>query len=176
MRLREKRGNKIISFVRLINSLLNSMAFLETNLVYHSSYHSTSSTCSVDVTYLDFSKGFDTVPHNELLLKLRKLGITGLLWSWFQAYLKGRYHYVMIDGAISPLLPAISGVPQGSILGPLLFLIYQWRTQDLLKEGSVMVLCAKNLGPRPFSSVFERSLLSYLSIPSFSIEIFAKAC
>ena len=53
----------------------------------------------VDVIYLDFRKAFDSVPHNELLLvKLWKLGITGQLWSWFQAYLNGRYHYVTIDG------------------------------------------------------------------------------
>ena len=78
----------------------------------------------VDVIYLDFRKAFDSVPHNELLVKLWKLGITGQLWSWFQAYLNGRYHYVTIDGVSSELLPVISGVPQGSILGPLLFLIY----------------------------------------------------
>ena len=113
------------------NSLSNNMVFLKTSLVYHSFYyHSISSMITltrifpVDVVYLDFKKAFDTVPHNELLLKLWKLGITGPLWSWFQAYLTGRYHYVTIDGASSPLLPVISGVPQGSILGPLLFLIY----------------------------------------------------
>ena len=79
---------------------------------------------SVNVTYLDFRKTFDLVSHNELLVKLWKLDITGQLWSWFQAYLNGRYHYVTIDGVSSELLPVISGVPQGSILGPLLFLIY----------------------------------------------------
>ena len=78
----------------------------------------------VDTIYLDFRKAFDSVPHNELLLKLWKLGITGSLWKWFEAYLKDRHHYVTIDNASSPLLPVISGVPQGSILGPLLFLIY----------------------------------------------------
>ena len=77
-----------------------------------------------NLIFLDFSKAFDSVPHNELLQKLWAIGITGPLWHWFQNYLTNRYHYVCIDGESSPLLPVLSGVPQGSILGPMLFLIY----------------------------------------------------
>jgi len=122
--------NKIINFIRpklaikqhgfLKNKSCLSQLLLSFNFIYDH----LDKNIPVDVVYLDFKKAFDTVPHNELLLKLWKLGITGPLWSWFQAYLTGRYHYVTIDGASSPLLPAISGVPQGRILGPLLFLIY----------------------------------------------------
>ena len=74
--------------------------------------------------FLDFQKAFDSVPHDELLYKLWKTGITGKLWFWLKNYLKNRQHYVTIDGQSSHLLPVISGVPQGSILGPLLFIIY----------------------------------------------------
>ena len=72
-----------------------------------------------DVIYLDFAKAFDSVPHNELLLKLRSVGVTGNLWYWFQNYLSGRQLCVSLGCSRSRMLPVDSGVPQGSILGPL---------------------------------------------------------
>ena len=77
-----------------------------------------------DVIYLDFRKAFDSVPHHLLLLKLWDMGITGNLWCWFRSYLSSRTQLVSINGSYSNLLPVVSGVPQGSILGPLLFLVY----------------------------------------------------
>ena len=78
----------------------------------------------VDIIYADFSKAFDCVPHAELLFKLHSIGISGDLLAWFQCYLFGRSQYVSINNSHSMLLPVTSGVLQGSILGPLLFLVY----------------------------------------------------
>ena len=74
-----------------------------------------------DVIYLDFKKAFDSVSHCKLLLKLRSCGIAGKLFNWFKAYLTNRHQYVRINDSCSESLPVLSGVPQGSILGPLFF-------------------------------------------------------
>ena len=77
----------------------------------------------VDVIYLDFSKAFDRVSHEKLLFKLECLGIGGSFLAWFRSYLSGRRHRVMIGNKSSDYLPFTFGIPQGSILGPLLFLL-----------------------------------------------------
>ena len=82
------------------------------------------SSLQTDVIYFDISKAFDTVSHSILLNKLWSIGITGALWTWFKDYLSNRYQTVIINNCYSNLLPVVSGVPQGSILGPLLFLVY----------------------------------------------------
>ena len=76
------------------------------------------------MVYLDFSKTFDYVNHKLLIYKLQSFGINGNLLSWFISYLNKRIQRVILDGLTSEWLPILSGVPQGSILGPLLFILF----------------------------------------------------
>ena len=88
-------------------------------------------------TFLDLSKAFDSVSHNILLYKLNYYGIRGIANEWFKDYLTGRQQYTEANNVLSDIKDIECGVPQGSILGPLLFLIY---VNDLEKSTTLPIL------------------------------------
>ena len=87
--------------------------------------------------FLNLCKAFDTVNHEILLMKLHKYSIKGLVYMWFSSYLCNRQQYVTLNGHDSQSQVIKCGVPQGSILGPLLFLLY---VNDVANVSSVLFM------------------------------------
>ena len=77
-----------------------------------------------DLIIMDFAMAFDKVPHRRLLHKLEYYGIRGSTHKWINSWLSGRTQHVFLDGQASDPVPVLSSVPQGSVLGPVLFLIF----------------------------------------------------
>ena len=96
----------------------------------------------VDTIYLDMSKAFDKVSHRRLVKKLLQAGFSGNLLNWFFSYLSSRRQRVTVVGATSEDLPVTSGVPQGSILGPALFLLYINDLPEVISSSSRVLMFA----------------------------------
>jgi hypothetical protein len=92
----------------------------------------------LDVVYFDFAKAFDRVPRKLLLFKLQHIGIRGSLFYWLDAFLSDRTFKVKVGGVLSASEKVISGVPQGSVLGPLLFIVYTADVKYNVRSSWVM--------------------------------------
>ena len=92
----------------------------------------------VDTIYLDFAKAFDTVPHRRLPGKFSAYGIQGNILNWIKDFLCGRSQIVKVNGEQSAPAAVISGIPQGTVLGPLLFVIYINDILDNIKSEGLL--------------------------------------
>ena len=118
----------------------------------------------VDIIYLDFKKAYDKVPHQRLLLKLKAHGIGNGMINWIEKWLIDRRQRVVADGEVSNWKAVLSGVPQGSVLGPILFLIY---INDLDDDITSKVLkfaddtkCLGKLKVMQIGSIYKMILIS----------------
>ena len=103
-----KNHSTYMAIIELIDKINNAVEKRETTLAL----------------YLDLSKAFDTIDHNILLYKLEHYSFRGIVPDWFRSYLSNRTRYVYYNNCKSEKLDITCGVPQGSILGPLLFILY----------------------------------------------------
>ena len=118
-----------------------------------------STDANADVIYLDFSKAFDKVDHKILLKKLSSFGIGGNLLRWINSFLSGRKQYVVVQRLESGTIIVLSGVPQGTVLGPLLFLLYINDMEEVVKHCLLKIFADDSKLHKKIRSHLDRLLL-----------------
>ena len=113
------------------------------------------------VVFLDLKKAFDTVDHDILLSKMNLYGIQGIALDWFRSYLTNRTQRCLVNGSLSRICSLKCGVPQGTILGPLLFLIY---INDLPN-------CLTSCQPRMYAGYADNTYTTYADVGVNSIQL-----
>ena len=119
----------------------------------------------VDVIYLDFQKAFDKVPHQRLILKLKSHGMGNSIINWIEQWLTDRRQRVVVDGEVSSWKSVLSGVPQGSVLGPILSLVYIYYleegvTGNILKFADDTLNCSEKLRKLEINKNYKMTLIN----------------
>ena len=114
---------------------------------------------NADVLYLDFAKAFDKVDHAILLAKIESIGISGKIHAWLSSFLSNRQQFVVINGNKSRGERVQSGVPQGTVLGPVLFILYINDITDVIKNSYIKIFADDSKLVKAIKSLSDRDLM-----------------
>ena len=115
----------------------------------------------IDIIYTDFQKAFDSVPHKRLLSKIKSCGIEGNILNWINTFLNNRRQHVLINGICSEWKKVLSRVPQGSVIWPILFVIYINDIIDNLHSQAYLFVDDMKIYKRIEESITTQIIMSY---------------